>query len=570
MGGGGSSPRVATRSSLAATSPVPLVPSLRSLLSRRGAGSSTDSDPFDHSGSNAVDAEDLFGLPEHMEMPPLERMAWSSYHRAGRNSGHPASWSPAATAVAATSAASTTTRPSTTTTTTNASQSVLESVSTSARQTALERSYRLLRPASAATSTSRPAPAPPLRQNPYRVARRRTRSNKTSGASTTSPVPPEAATAGTGRQRRSVAVATSTRTLRPRKRAMRPDSGSNSNNTGKRKRTTSSSTGATNNRRRKPPPNAKIDEDYDIEETANKKTCTSKSANKKSAREDGAPSPACCICMCEPSKDALSKIDGCEHRFCFTCIGKWADRENTCPLCKERFTRIERVNKVRGKKGVSNTKRVKQRDQRADLVAAPALEGLIASIAANGSLPGGARLGRLFIGGAAGSFGVGFGNGLTISGISSGIGSPTRSRSSARLTFSLEEPPFVDLDGDDDDSFGSSFDVNAFMRNTLQSAITATVNRNRAAQQQRRNSGGTSSSSVHDSSRVAAPFAAPWGATMPPPPPLTGPETRSYASNSADQSAGRASDNPLEIDDDTDDGGDDDVQVLQVTRSSSR
>ena len=103
------------------------------------------------------------------------------------------------------------------------------------------------------------------------------------------------------------------------------------------------------------------------------------------AEEDKKLSPeentSCCICMCEPEADDLALISCCEHRFCFDCIEKWAERENTCPLCKKRFVKIDRVNKQKRKKGTKNTKKVKQRDQRSDLVPGAALEGLLGTIA---------------------------------------------------------------------------------------------------------------------------------------------------------------------------------------------
>jgi hypothetical protein len=80
--------------------------------------------------------------------------------------------------------------------------------------------------------------------------------------------------------------------------------------------------------------------------------------------------------MCEVEADDLSHINSCHHSFCFGCIEKWAERENTCPLCKCRFTKIDRVNKKR-KKGTKNSKKVKQRDQRSDLLPGAAIEGLL-------------------------------------------------------------------------------------------------------------------------------------------------------------------------------------------------
>jgi len=120
--------------------------------------------------------------------------------------------------------------------------------------------------------------------------------------------------------------------------------------------------------RKKPPPGAALKTDP-----------AAMSADGKSDEADSKPAAveACCICLGDVEPNDLAKIDGCGHRFCFGCIEKWAERENTCPLCKARFTKIERVNKKR-KKGTKNTKRVKRRDQRSDVVpGAAAIEGLI-------------------------------------------------------------------------------------------------------------------------------------------------------------------------------------------------
>jgi hypothetical protein len=89
--------------------------------------------------------------------------------------------------------------------------------------------------------------------------------------------------------------------------------------------------------------------------------------------------PNCCICMCEPEPADLANINGCQHKFCFDCIEKWAEQENTCPLCKIRFSKIDRVNKAKRKKGEPSrrsTKQVKMRDQRSNLPES-ALEGLV-------------------------------------------------------------------------------------------------------------------------------------------------------------------------------------------------
>ncbi|CAD8090749.1 unnamed protein product [Paramecium sonneborni] len=34
-------------------------------------------------------------------------------------------------------------------------------------------------------------------------------------------------------------------------------------------------------------------------------------------------------------------LDSCNHPFCSDCIKKWSNIENTCPLCKKKFTQIE-------------------------------------------------------------------------------------------------------------------------------------------------------------------------------------------------------------------------------------
>jgi len=109
-------------------------------------------------------------------------------------------------------------------------------------------------------------------------------------------------------------------------------------------------------------------------------------------------SSRCCICLEEPTKPELSKLDMCLHVYCFTCIEKWAERENTCPLCKTRFHKIERVHKVskpRGKRSTTqkgspnpvplkNVKKVKNRDQRSDYGRNMQWQGLLERMEAGG------------------------------------------------------------------------------------------------------------------------------------------------------------------------------------------
>lgn len=49
----------------------------------------------------------------------------------------------------------------------------------------------------------------------------------------------------------------------------------------------------------------------------------------------------CCICLDVP-KDR-GKINSCDHRYCYGCIKRWSEETNTCPQCKKRFTKLERI-----------------------------------------------------------------------------------------------------------------------------------------------------------------------------------------------------------------------------------
>lgn len=52
----------------------------------------------------------------------------------------------------------------------------------------------------------------------------------------------------------------------------------------------------------------------------------------------------CAICLDDsPSMTDIASISGCTHRFCFDCIEKWAETENSCPCCTARFRTIDRV-----------------------------------------------------------------------------------------------------------------------------------------------------------------------------------------------------------------------------------
>ena len=136
-------------------------------------------------------------------------------------------------------------------------------------------------------------------------------------------------------------------------------------------------------------------------QTRSRKRCRSSSPDRKKAAEesptekkdDGDHNDAddnCCICLDKPSDHELSKIDGCSHPYCFSCIEKWSERENSCPQCKSRFTKIERVHKLKKRRANGNTpikenvKKVKTRDQRADYRPNNSLHGFFAHMEAHG------------------------------------------------------------------------------------------------------------------------------------------------------------------------------------------
>ncbi|KAL7478397.1 hypothetical protein ACHAW6_004162 [Cyclotella cf. meneghiniana] len=104
-----------------------------------------------------------------------------------------------------------------------------------------------------------------------------------------------------------------------------------------------------------------------------KRKCEQQEPPTKQPEESEAPSP-CCICLEIPTPEDLASISGCSHPFCFGCIEKWAERENTCPLCKARFLNIQRVNSTGN--NCQKSKKVTNRDQRTDLSFMNSLNGI--------------------------------------------------------------------------------------------------------------------------------------------------------------------------------------------------
>ena len=94
-----------------------------------------------------------------------------------------------------------------------------------------------------------------------------------------------------------------------------------------------------------------------------------RSGSEGRPRNDDDHTKQCSICLEEPHVCEWAKIHECGHEFCFTCIETWSDYENTCPVCKTRFTLFERVNQNKKRKRSQsstkkkNSKRVQPRDQ---------------------------------------------------------------------------------------------------------------------------------------------------------------------------------------------------------------
>lgn len=287
----------------------------------------------------------------------------------------------------------------------------------------------------------------------------------------------------------------------------------------------------------KPPPNAKDDANYETDDERKEEKIADK----------------CCICMGEPEHNELAMINSCEHRFCFDCIAKWGERENTCPLCKFRFTKISRVYKAKRRHGVKappNTKHVRERNQRSDLVSGAALEAMLNSIAAsNRASLGGSALGIPRVRRVVFSLDAGSGDGRRVH---------FASRSTTRRTALLLEEGMIESDQDSADEFMSlPANFNELMRQTMN------LSRLRDSRSRSRRSAFVPSHPLGGGWMVPPPPAMYGLFQQRSPPPLP---QRSYAVNVNDSSAGRVAENPIEIDDSDDD---DVVEVIPSVSSSS-
>lgn len=298
----------------------------------------------------------------------------------------------------------------------------------------------------------------------------------------------------------------------------------------------------------KPPPNAKDDANYETDDV----------------KSDGITEEKCCICMCEPERQELAVVNNCSHRFCFDCIVKWGERENTCPLCKSRFTKISRVHKAKRRLGIKtppNTKHVRERNQRSDLISGAALGAMLNSLAASnraslglgGSALGATRVSRVVFamgGGSGGARRVHFASRHT----------------SRRATLFVEEG-LLESDEDSSDGVLNPVDFNELMRQTMN------LNRRRDVRFRSRRTpfiglDGTDFQVPHSlgSAWMVPSPPSMFGSFHPQPSSRPPPPQRSYAVNTHDSSAGRLAENPIEIDDSDDD---DVVEVIVPSPASS-
>lgn len=72
----------------------------------------------------------------------------------------------------------------------------------------------------------------------------------------------------------------------------------------------------------------------------------------------------CGICFESPEERGV--LNNCDHMFCFFCIRQWSKTANTCPLCKRRFTQLDRILASDPSKKSKQKVSIRRTDQRAD------------------------------------------------------------------------------------------------------------------------------------------------------------------------------------------------------------
>lgn len=48
--------------------------------------------------------------------------------------------------------------------------------------------------------------------------------------------------------------------------------------------------------------------------------------------------------VCSNKVKVLSKLDCCDHGFCFHCIDEWTESNTSCPVCQRKIQKIHYVN----------------------------------------------------------------------------------------------------------------------------------------------------------------------------------------------------------------------------------
>ena len=68
--------------------------------------------------------------------------------------------------------------------------------------------------------------------------------------------------------------------------------------------------------------------------------------------------PVCETCpICTEPFEKRSKLDSCQHQFCFGCVMRLSETVNECPICRAKFTCVTPLDG-------SGAKRVRKRDLR--------------------------------------------------------------------------------------------------------------------------------------------------------------------------------------------------------------